>query len=293
MADGVSLDAGAGGDTIAADDLGAAGKVQWVKLRDGTDGGSQTIASGGGTEAASLRVTVASDSTGVLSVDDNGSTLSVDDGAGSLTVDNAVISVVGGGTEAAAQRVTIASDSTGVLSVDDNGGSLTVDGTVELGATSLAALESVTVVDGGSSLTVDNAALSVTGGGVEASAIRVTVASDSTGVLSVDDNGSSLTVDGTVTATQGVASTATLANVSSSATSVTLAASNGSRKALTIHNDSSAVLYVKFGTTASTSSFTVKMAAGDYYEVPAPVYTGRIDGIWASADGAARTTEMT
>ena len=38
------------------------------------------------------------------------------------------------------------------------------------------------------------------GGGVEASALRVTIASDSTGVLSVDDNGGSLTVDGTVTA---------------------------------------------------------------------------------------------
>ncbi len=34
-----------------------------------------------------------------------------------------------------------------------------------------------------------------TGGGVEADALRVTVANDSTGVLSVDDNGSSLTVD--------------------------------------------------------------------------------------------------
>jgi hypothetical protein len=46
------------------------------------------------------------------------------------------------------------------------------------------------------------APLSTTGGGTEATALRVTVASDSTGVLSVDDNGSSLTVDGTVAATQ-------------------------------------------------------------------------------------------
>jgi putative aminopeptidase FrvX len=40
--------------------------------------------------------------------------------------------------------------------------------------------------------------LSVVGGGTEATAQRVTIASDSTGVLSVDDNGASLTVDGTV-----------------------------------------------------------------------------------------------
>jgi len=56
----------------------------------------------------------------------------------------------------------------------------------------------VNIQDGGNSITVDNATLSVTGGGTESSALRVTVANDSTGVLSVDDNGSSLTVDGTV-----------------------------------------------------------------------------------------------
>jgi hypothetical protein len=44
------------------------------------------------------------------------------------------------------------------------------------------------------------APLSTTGTGTEASALRVTIATDSTGVLSVDDNGASLTVDGTVTA---------------------------------------------------------------------------------------------
>jgi hypothetical protein len=148
MADGVVLDPGVGGDMIAADDI-AAGKAQWVKLLDGTDGGTQTIASGGGVEAAALRVTLASDSTGVVSVDDNGATLSVDDGAGSLTVDNAALAVVGGGAEATAQRVTLASDSTGVLSVDDNGGSLTVDGTVAVSGT-------VAVTDNAGSLTVDN-----------------------------------------------------------------------------------------------------------------------------------------
>lgn len=42
----------------------------------------------------------------------------------------------------------------------------------------------------------------VTGGGTETGALRVTVANNSTGVLSVDDNGGSLTVDGTVAATQ-------------------------------------------------------------------------------------------
>lgn len=47
------------------------------------------------------------------------------------------------------------------------------------------------------------APLSTTGGGTEATALRVTIANDSTGVLSIDDNGASITIDGTVTANAG------------------------------------------------------------------------------------------
>lgn len=64
---------------------------------------------GGGLEATALRVTLASDSTGVLSVDDNGVALTVD-WAGTAPP-------IGGGLEATALRVTIASDSSGSVSV--------------------------------------------------------------------------------------------------------------------------------------------------------------------------------
>lgn len=94
-------------------------------------------------------------------------------------------------------------------------------------------------------------------------------------------------------ATLPSSSTATLTNVASSATNVTLIASNAVRKGLLIFNDSTAVLYVKFGTTASATSYTVQIAAGGYWEMPADcVYTGRVDGIWASANGNARITEL-
>lgn len=89
------------------------------------------------------------------------------------------------------------------------------------------------------------------------------------------------------------AAAATLANVSGSATSVTLQAANTARRGWTALNDSSAALYVKFGATASTVSFTVKVPAGGYFEMPKPVYTGVIDGIWDSAAGAVRVTEIT
>lgn len=87
MADGTVLDLGSGGDTIATDDIGGT-KYQWVKLVDGTADSATKIASGNGTNTNALRVTVASDSTGVIAVTDNGGNLSIDDGGNSITVDN-------------------------------------------------------------------------------------------------------------------------------------------------------------------------------------------------------------
>jgi hypothetical protein len=57
------------------------------------------------------------------------------------------------------------------------------------------------------------APLSVVGTGTEATAMRVTIASDSTGVLSVDDNGGALTVDGTVTANLSATDNAVLDSI--------------------------------------------------------------------------------
>jgi len=50
---------------------------------------------GGGTQAAALRVTIASDSTGVLSIDDNGGNISIDDGGNTITVDGTVTANLG------------------------------------------------------------------------------------------------------------------------------------------------------------------------------------------------------
>lgn len=85
-------------------------------------------------------------------------------------------------------------------------------------------------------------------------------------------------------------STPTTANVASSASNVTLFSSASDANGRCVYNDSTAVLYVKFGATASTTSYTVQIAAGGFYEFPQPVYAGQVDGIWASANGAARVT---
>lgn len=84
---------------------------------------------------------------------------------------------------------------------------------------------------------------------------------------------------------------ATTSNVASSATNVTLFAANGQAHGRAIYNDSTAVLYLKFGATASATSYTVQLAANTSYSFPTPVYVGQVDGIWASANGSARVTE--
>lgn len=81
-------------------------------------------------------------------------------------------------------------------------------------------------------------------------------------------------------------------NVASSATVVTLLAANRKRKGASIFNDSTQILYVKLGANASATSYTSKVGVSGLYEV-AHEYTGIVTGLWASANGNARVTEVT
>ncbi len=100
-------------------------------------------------------------------------------------------------------------------------------------------------------------------------------------------------VAGTVATAELRGATATRTSVASSASSVTLLAANANRKDASVYNDSTANLYIALGTVAaSAANFTVLVASGGFYEV-AYGYTGQIVGIWASANGNARVTELT
>jgi hypothetical protein len=81
-------------------------------------------------------------------------------------------------------------------------------------------------------------------------------------------------------------------SVSAAVADTSLLASNKYRKGATVVNDSTAVLYVKFGTGASTTSYTVRMTSYSYYEVPFG-YNGALNGYWSVATGSARITEVT
>ena len=102
--------------------------------------------------------------------------------------------------------------------------------------------------------------------------------------VSVDGNGAVFTRD-------KPSQTPTVSRVASSATSVTLLAANAARRLAAIFNESTSVLYVKFGAAASLTSYTVQIPAGGYYEIPGS-YSGILDGIWDSANGAAQVTEV-
>ena len=94
-------------------------------------------------------------------------------------------------------------------------------------------------------------------------------------------------------ATVGASTTATLTTVSGNTTTAVLLAANTARLGVAVYNDSTAILYLAFAATASTSAYTVQIAGGGYYETqPGVIYTGVISGIWATATGAARITEL-
>ena len=130
---------------------------------------------------------------------------------GTIDADTGSLAVVGGGAEATALRVTIANDSTGVVTVDgtvtanlsatDNAvldamvvdlAALEVDlaaievllGTIDADTSNITACNTGAVVVASGAITETNSAsLAVVGGGAEATALRVTLANDSTGVI--------------------------------------------------------------------------------------------------------------
>lgn len=100
----------------------------------------------------------------------------------------------------------------------------------------------------------------------------------------------SVPTSGSTSSTSGP-STAVVTSVNDSASSTTLIVANTAAKERIIYNNSSSVLYVKLGTTASATDFTQKLFQDDSMST---TYTGRIDGIWASdSTGAALITELT
>lgn len=302
----VVVDLGANNDvtvsgTVAATQSGSWSLAANQSVNVAQMNGVATTMGNGASGTGVQRVTIASDSTGVIIA------------RGAAAVDAAVSGnpVYTGGRASTATPTAVSADGdaqsfwltrNGALNIADAGGSITVDGTVGVSGT-------VTVDGSGVTQPVSAASLPLPTGAATAANQQTDALTDtelraSPVVVDLGAN-NDVTVSGTVTANlsatdnavldtiasnTGKGSSATLADVAGSATSVTLLASNASRIEATITNDSTADLYVKLGATASTTSYTVKLGQDESYVTDK--YTGVIDGIWSSATGNARVTEI-
>jgi hypothetical protein len=121
-------------------------------------------------------------------------------------------------------------------------------------------------------------------------------------VALVDANGDQLTtpfdvnvantpLDVNITASYPASST--LTSVPVATTSITLAAANANRRQLLLFNDGSNVVYIAFAATATSTAFSVRIAANGFYETPLNGYTGIVTAIRTSGSGAVRVTEVT
>lgn len=80
--------------------------------------------------------------------------------------------------------------------------------------------------------------------------------------------------------------------VLSSITTVSIMNANQNRKGGTIYNAAGTNVFIKLGTGATTSVYTVLMNANDYYELPYG-YVGVVGGITSSNAGIINVTEIT
>ena len=86
-------------------------------------------------------------------------------------------------------------------------------------------------------------------------------------------------------------SQADCSNVTAATSTTELLGATPNRTGATFFNDSNSILYLKLGTGAALTSYTVRLMARDYYELPYN-YTGSVHGIWATANGFCRVTEL-
>lgn len=86
--------------------------------------------------------------------------------------------------------------------------------------------------------------------------------------------------------------TGTITSVLGVVISGVILAANANRRGFTIYNDSTSICRVALAATASAAAFTVLLQPNSFYENNT-LYTGVISGIWASAVGSARVTELT
>lgn len=182
---------------------------------------------------------------------------------------------------------------TGLLRIDGSNVTQPVSGTVTANQGTAAALGSawpVELTDGYGHLFGElNNPFYITGSGI--------AGTPATGVITVQGiaGGTAIpvSVSGSVTTTVDKSTTGTVTSVAGSTSNTTVLASNANRLGATLYNNTNKNMYVKMGTSASTSSFSTLLMKGDFWEVTSD-YTGKIDAVWDSGvTGNVLVTELT
>lgn len=217
--------------TVLVDNSGVTQPISAASLPLPTGAATAARQDTGNTSLSSLDGKVTACNTGAVTV----SALPADVDIRNLTAAADVVTVMGGVGQTADVKVTLDSETvpvTGTFWQVTQPVSGTVSANAGTGTYQVGDAGAVINLDAGGDVQADvltvPAPLSTTGGGTEATALRVTLASDSTGVVSVDDNGSSLTVDGTVT-DGGSGKTLKSTSVSLSATGTAISAVTGKK----------------------------------------------------------------
>lgn len=142
-------------------------------------------------------------------------------------------------------------------------------------ANGVAINQPVAVTDGSGSITVDGS-VSVSNFPATQPVSGTVTANAGTGTFIISDKGQ--TGEGTVASF-------------TSTSSAVLKSSNSNRKLLTIFNEGNGTIFILLGSgTASTSNYSLRLLAGDYYELEK--YTGEVTAIFSSS-GTAKITEIT
>jgi hypothetical protein len=123
------------------------------------------------------------------------------------------------------------------------------------------------------------AALTKGSGNYDSGTLRVAIASNQPPIP--------VSVSGNTKATTPARST-----VAASTSTVDLAPALVGRKSLTIYNESVSALYLAIGTGATTTDYTVRIPAYEWYEVSDPNTELRITGTWTIATGSAKVTSV-
>lgn len=99
-------------------------------------------------------------------------------------------------------------------------------------------------------------------------------------------------VQGTAVTKEARTTTSAITSVSAAITDTPLLGINTGRFGAAVYAEGPGTLFLKLGNSASTTSYTVQMTPQTYYEVPF-YWTGSVNGIWGTASGTARITEIT